>query len=388
MRKSRGLWCSLLLLPAPAPPPVPCDKVQSHEISMAAMRSKRSTPAILPAMRIFIHEHITGGGLAGASLPGSLATEGRAMLFAIAEDVAALPGASAVITLDRRVEPPPPCASLAVVRIRGKDEARSRFRELAACSDGTLVIAPETGGVLAATVRAVREAGGRHLGSPAEAIERASDKLFLPAILGKADVPGLPAEPWNPSRPPPPGAVVVKPRRGAGSERVVLIDGTRSPPPAREGEDLIATPYIEGIAASVLVIAGSGGAAPLRACAQDLSSSGDFAYLGGRLPLAAPLEARARHLALAAVEAIPGLAGFTGVDLILDRGKDGAQVPRDVVVEVNARLTTSYVGLRAQARTNLASVWLAAVLGRPLPSIVWRPGETRFLADGTVAAGT
>jgi len=310
------------------------------------------------------------------------------MLFAIADDIATLPGTHAVITLDGRVAPPPPRGSLEVVAVGGKDEARRSFRELASACDGTLVIAPETAGTLAAVVRAVSGTGGRHFGPSAEAIERASDKLLLPGILEKAGVPSLSAEPWDPSRPTPLRPVVVKPRRGAGSERVVLLDGSRGPPPASEGEGLIATPYVEGIAASVLVIAGDGGAAHLRACAQDLSTSGDFAYLGGSLPLAASLEARAHRLALAAVEAIPGLAGFAGVDLILDPGTDGAREPRDLVVEVNARLTTSYVGLRAHARTNLAAVWLAAVLGKRLPAIVWRPGETRFLADGTVATAS
>lgn len=61
--------------------------------------------------------------------------------------------------------------------------------------------------------------------------------------------------------------------------------------------------------------------------------------------------------ARAAVGALPGLRGHVGVDLV-------AAPDRCVVIEVNPRLTTSYVGLRRVLRANLAElVWRAAVEG-------------------------
>ena len=47
-----------------------------------------------------------------------------------------------------------------------------------------------------------------------------------------------------------------------------------------------------------------------------------------------------------------------GVDLVLGREPDGSE---DFVIEINPRLTTSYVGLRAAARSNLAeAMWHVA----------------------------
>jgi predicted ATP-grasp superfamily ATP-dependent carboligase len=75
------------------------------------------------------------------------------------------------------------------------------------------------------------------------------------------------------------------------------------------------------------------------------------------------------------------LSGYVGVDLILGNAADGS---KDIAIEINPRLTTSYVGLRALARFNLAEAMLALALGQQLPEITWHSGIVRFLADGTV----
>ena len=53
-----------------------------------------------------------------------------------------------------------------------------------------------------------------------------------------------------------------------------------------------------------------------------------------------------------------------GVDLVLGRDPTGAE---DFVIEVNPRLTTSYVGLRAAAKTNLAEAMLRVAEGDTTP---------------------
>ena len=78
---------------------------------------------------------------------------------------------------------------------------------------------------------------------------------------------------------------------------------------------------------------------------------------------------------------MPGLAGYFGVDLVLGASADGRD---DIVIEINPRLTTSYVGLRKLARGNLMQALLAVASGQPLPPLEWRTEEVRFHADGRI----
>jgi predicted ATP-grasp superfamily ATP-dependent carboligase len=114
---------------------------------------------------------------------------------------------------------------------------------------------------------------------------------------------------------------------------------------------------------------------------QRLSCDGRFRYLGGRLPLPDNLDRRARRLAQRASECVEGLHGWFGVDLVLGDAEDGSG---DVAIEINPRLTTSYLGLRQLAYFNLAETLLAIARGSPLPSWEWGTDAIAFEADGRV----
>ena len=108
-----------------------------------------------------------------------------------------------------------------------------------------------------------------------------------------------------------------------------------------------------------------------------ITSSG-FSYRGGRTPLIHPQAAAAVDAAIRTCAALPGLRGYVGVDLVLtDSGP--------VVIEVNARLTTAYLGVRAVLDENVAALALAACDGiLPVRPVVQR--RVRFTASGLVAA--
>ncbi len=337
-------------------------------------------------MRIFVYEHVTGGGFAGGPLPASLAREGAAMLRAVLADLAAVGGVSVVTTIDERVASSPLrelAERVELVVTRTRAGGREHFDRLASTSDGCLIVAPETDGILLERTQRARDLGARVLGSSAAAIRMASDKLELSRHLAARGIPCVPAEPYRsglaPSFPPP---WVLKPRAGAGSTDTYLLSDLDD---RIEIEDAILTPRVPGRAASVLAIVGEKGILPLAPGAQDLSTDGRFRYLGGVVPLPSIEGDRATRLALRAIGAVTGLAGFVGVDLIL--GRDLDPEPVDTVVEINPRLTTSYVGLRALACANLAERWLEAMLGRSARPIAWRDGEVRFSASGDVREG-
>ncbi len=111
---------------------------------------------------------------------------------------------------------------------------------------------------------------------------------------------------------------------------------------------------------------------------QRLADDGTFAYLGGRRIMDRSHCQRASSLAQAAVAALPCPVGYAGVDLVL------ASLPsEDVVIEVNPRLTTSYVGLRQIAEVNLAAAMLQVARG-DAPALRFSDRSVDFLADGTV----
>jgi predicted ATP-grasp superfamily ATP-dependent carboligase len=120
----------------------------------------------------------------------------------------------------------------------------------------------------------------------------------------------------------------------------------------------------------------------LAACQQYLGGEGRFDYCGGSLPLSAPLAERALRLAMRAVKTLATPIGYLGLDLVLGADPGGAD---DVVIEINPRLTTSYVGLRALARGNLAEAMLAVAVGEKV-ELSWHAGPIQFEATGRISS--
>jgi tyramine---L-glutamate ligase len=330
-------------------------------------------------MRLFVYEWSCCCP-AEDDLAALLRLEGWAMLSAVLTDLARVPGVE-VITLLARDHPPVP---FPCCRVSLADEEQV-FREQAALADHSLVIAPELGGILAERCRWAVEAGGSLLGPTLEAVRLASDKLALATHLQRRGVP----TPWTRLLNELLGdwdqfPAICKPRDGAGSESIFLVETReelRDRYPFDPPSDLIIQPFVPGTAASVACLVGPRQRLPLLPALQFLSVDGRFRYLGGRAPLSPDLADRARRLALAAVDAVPGLHAYVGVDLVLGPDPDGRE---DQVIEINPRWTTSYVGLRVLARENLAATLLAVARGEKVPELTWEQGSVVWEPDGQV----
>ena len=86
------------------------------------------------------------------------------------------------------------------------------------------------------------------------------------------------------------------------------------------------------------------------------------------------LDMLTQTLARAAVRAIAGLRGYVGVDLVL--GEDAVRC-----IEINPRLTTSYIALRRVARLNLAHSIRDACMAGKLPESFPLSGEAVIRKD-------
>lgn len=335
-------------------------------------------------MHVFIHEYTCGGALAACGGMESLRAEGWAMLAALVHDFVSWPG----ITVSTVLEPGRQFGPAVHCRHVGPEEEEAAFREAARTADLTLAIAPETGGILSQRHRWVAEAGGRWLGCTAEAIGLTGDKWALSRHLSAHAVPAPDCHPVQADRPQPPVSfpAVLKPRCGAGSQATMLL---QTPAELREAleqarsaghaHDMILQPFVAGQPASVSFLIGPRGCIPLAPAEQTLSTDGRFHYLGGVVPLPPLLAGRAVLIAGRAVATVSGLAGYVGADVVLGGAADGSH---DRVIEMNPRLTTSYVGLRALAEDNLAGVLLRVWQGDDVPAIRWRPGRVQFQAGG------
>src|SRR5262249_38736650 len=146
--------------------------------------------------------------------------------------------------------------------------------------------------------------------------------------------------------------------------------------------EFIMQPYVAGQAASVaLLFAPSQREVEVLVPAeQRISDDGRLRYLGGRLPLGKTDSAALQRAALAACRSIPGLRGYVGVDLIVPESDPG----RLVVVEINPRLTTSYLGYRALTENNLAE-WML-IQGRFERGVRWRNGAIEFDSAGNIVS--
>lgn len=322
--------------------------------------------------RIFIYEETCGGGCKDP-LPLQLRSEGIAMLRALCADFTELEDVELITTLDKRIDPGE--LPLQPVPISSPGELAESFDDLAVQCDLSLILAPELGGRLAELSRRVTSLGGRLHGGDIKLIETASDKLRLYRHLETAGIPALPCrelEPGRSSR----GTVVLKPRFGAGSLEISTLAPGRPEQTGRE--ELVATPLLEGMAASVLCIAGGGAIIPLQPCRQRLSDDGRFGYLGGSVPLPGPgLAERAIELSVDAVASFPNARGFIGVDLVL-----GEKAGDDRVIEINPRPTTSYCALRRRSSVNLARLSLDLLDHREPELPEWPPEPELFDSEG------
>ena len=213
-------------------------------------------------------------------------------------------------------------------------------------ADAGLLIAPDG---MQPHLLEILEKNTVNLGASPDAARLCADKLLCTRALAQAGVPV--AEIVEKPDPVEKGChlYVVKPRTGCGSE------GVRVTSFARAGPEEIVTRYHEGLHLSASFIVGLEGFLPLTINRQLIKFEGEgISYQGSQVPYKTP---RADEIWAEARKTVAALSlrGYAGIDFVLGE--------RPWAVDVNARPTTSIIGIARVMREEIGELILGARFG-------------------------
>jgi tyramine---L-glutamate ligase len=298
--------------------------------------------------RIWVYEYLSGGGAGDADSHGdAMLAMGVSMRDAMVADLLEVPGCQ-VSAATRSRAPALPQGAAAVQAEAGESAAAFVARQ-AAAHDAVWLVAPETAGVLAQLQRAVP--AERWLGCDAASIAVASSKRATTERLAAHGVATPLAFCGDAST----QRWVTKPDDGAGAaDAQVHADLSAARDHARDG--LLVEPWVEGAAMSLSLLCKPGRFELLCVNRQQIAidAQGCVSFEGVSIDRNASIGSDFQDMAGVVVQAIPGLRGFVGIDLVWHDSRG------PVVIEVNPRLTCAYVGLSAALGRNLAAELLDA----------------------------
>jgi predicted ATP-grasp superfamily ATP-dependent carboligase len=265
------------------------------------------------------------------------------------------------------------------------------MRKTAESTDAAYVIAPETNRTLQSLVEIVEQTHATSLNCRSNAIGKVADKAVLyeslrklglstPKTIALSILGGIAeikrAINGNLSFP-----VIIKPSDGVSCAGLSVAQGPSQVAGAvdkikreQPSKDFLAQEYVNGVPASVSLISSGDTAVSISLNKQDVTvgePSAVSSYNGGLVPFDSPLKPEAFGAAEKIFEHFRDLRGYVGVDLVLTEKEP-------VVIEVNPRLTTSYVGLRRVVDFNPAQAIVNAILNHEIPTNTRTCGYTNF----------
>lgn len=306
-------------------------------------------------MKLLLLEYITAGGLNREPLSTALLQEGAMMRDALLQDFADTAKLEVMTTYDVRL--PKPGNAAQAIAIDANTDPEAIWRTMLNECDAALIVAPETGGVLGKLTGMIDAANKLNLGSHLAAVQIASDKHMTYEVLMQADIKTIPTYQTQDL------AVlkdsmhgyVLKPRDGAGCEQTYFCRTKTELTKIlsnHSAENFIVQPYQPGKAASISALF-KAGQAWLLSCNEQLIDISEQQVILKGCTVNAFAEYQERFYALAnnLAQAVPALNGYVGIDVIIANDTI-------FVVEINPRITTSYIGLRESLDYNPASLIL------------------------------
>lgn len=331
-------------------------------------------------LKIWVCEYVSAGGLAAVPLPASLLQEGLLMRDALLADLQTL-GVDCITSHDYRIAAP---MNVCSSPIHPTDDAFAYWRALLATDDidACWIIAPETEGVLYDLQQMVAAAGKIWIGCIAEAIQQTAAKSVMADICQQAGIGVLPYAflantssfvelPWFDLAQA--SGWVVKPDDGAGCEFTYYFNKVNEVIDFKYKikfnnptlyQRLIVQPYVSGQALSMSVLSSMDQVQVIAGHQQIVNiESGAFCFVGAGVNEAAVHLPAMQQLAEQIKLAIPGLVAYWGADMILTADQQW------ILVEINPRLTTPYIGLSALLSKNPAALIMDTIIQNQLPAV-------------------
>ena len=307
---------------------------------------------------ILIFEWVTGGGLLSDSTEPTavtnLVTQGRKMLVDVCQDFVSS-GYAVTTTIDHRIN----FSSSLTKEVAKKSIFRGECLEkhlssLGRTCDWILVIAPETEHCLSELLKSLSKFEPKLLNPSLNLTNLCSDKNALASFLDARKIPspsGQMLDAWRSHRS---NTVrfpcVVKPVDGCGGEHVQKIDDEFALSQVTDTHNYRVEEFVSGCPVSVAAVLGK---SPTLYPSLRQTFHGEpfglFARCEDDLP--SEIEHRAQTLARRVIAAFPDQHGFIGIDMIIG--------DRDVVIEINPRITMSYGKLRSCISSSIAEQMIA-----------------------------
>ncbi|MHA1131469.1 MAG: ATP-grasp domain-containing protein [Candidatus Helarchaeota archaeon] len=325
--------------------------------------------------------------MSNVSSESMLFPEGFAMLSAVVEDFRSA-DEEIIITLDSRLKNLKDNLRAQQIINIGEGEFEVIFEKIINDVDAILLIAPESGNILYDLAKKVEKSGKKLIGPSSNAIRIATDKtkthkqaldahVLVPSAIRVAFSEKLPLidkicrQIGYP--------VVFKPIDGVGGAGVCIIAhqqdinaGIQTVQQETQLDVFQIQKLINGLDLSVSAIATDTKVLPLSLNAQlvRLGSPGDLSeYRGGYLPIAHTLQEEAFENSQKILKSIEGAHGYLGLDFVFSYAP--------FLIEINPRITTSYLGLREVLTQNPARLILDSINGT-LPKKITLKGATVF----------
>lgn len=309
---------------------------------------------LLNIVKILVFEYITGGGFNRQELPDSLAGEGSLMLNALLDNLARLNNLEITVMLDWRLDA---LAGVNNVIIRPEHDVVEEFVRLIKQSDLVWPIAPEFDCILQTLCQMVESLGKILLTSASTAVAIAGNKFKTYELLNRHQIATVPTRMLGDIYCP--GEWMVKPVDGVGcADSYVVINRQDFERMAARKSSYVIQPHLQGEKTSLSCLFKQGSGWLICANLQRFDLVNQQYHLTNIVVNHRPDPGSYQQLITKIASVLPELWGYVGIDLI--------ENDQTWVLEINPRLSTSFIGIYKALGINIAEAVLQLVHGEPI----------------------